>query len=79
MFCYTFQSGDVLKNDLSASEINMTVVNVTTFSTQTNVFNLTESELFPEEVRVYFLNMYPVHARRIMCRVRLHDCMTAYH
>ena len=43
----------------------------TTFSTQINVFeNLTESDLFREEFRVYFLNMYPVHARRIMCRVR---------
>ena len=68
-----FQSVSALKNDLSAPEVNMTVVDdgITTFSTQTNVFNLTESQLFPNEIRVYFLNMYPVHARRIMCRVRV--------
>ena len=52
--------------------INVTVATggTTVFSSQSNVFNLTESELFPEEIRVYFLNMYPTHARRIMCRVR---------
>ena len=57
----------MLKNDLAG--INVTV-NETTFSTQSNVFNYNDSDLFPNEIRVYILNMYPLHARRIMCKVR---------
>ena len=67
------QSGNILKADLAADtgiEVELIETGVTVFSTESNVFNLTESDLFPAETRVYFLNMYPVHARRIMCKVR---------
>ena len=68
-FSHTLQSGNVLKNDLKSININVTI-NETTFTTQSNVFNQTDSDLFPAEIRVYILNMYPLHARRIMCKVR---------
>ena len=64
------QGIDDLVRELTAANITVDMSGTTMFLTQSNVSNLTESELFPEEVRIYFLNMYPTHARRIMCRVR---------
>ena len=77
----TFQSHDALMRDLSAPMVDVEIVTTgtTAFSTESNVFDLAESELFPDEVRVYFLNMYPVHARRIMCRVRGRQARTHTH
>ena len=77
----TFQSRDALMRDLSAPMVDVEIVTTgtTAFSTESNVFDLAESELFPDEVRVYFLNMYPVHARRIMCRVRGRQARTHTH
>lgn len=57
----------MLKKDLAS--INVTI-NEMMFATRSNVFNVTDSDLFPAEIRVYILNMYPLHARRIMCKVR---------
>ena len=49
--------------------INITVVTegITTFQSSDNVYHM--AELFEPEVRIYVLNMYPHHARRIMCKV----------
>ena len=63
----------MLKNDLASINVTM---NKTTFATQSNVFNITDSDLFPDEIRVYILNMYPLHARRIMCKVRERETHT---
>lgn len=73
-----FQTTEVLKRNLTATKIwhsndsgliNITVVTegITVFQSSDNVYHM--DELFVPEVRIYFLNMYPHHARRIMCRV----------
>ena len=73
-----FQTTEVLKHNLTVAKIrrsndskliNITVVTdgITTFQSSDNVYHM--AELFQPEVRIYFLNMYPRHARRIMCRV----------
>ena len=73
-----FQTTEVLKHNLTATKIwhsndsgltNITVVTegITLFQSSDNVYHM--AELFIPEVRIYFLNMYPRHARRIMCRV----------
>ncbi len=73
-----FQTTEVLKLNLTAAKIghsndsgliNLTVVTegITMFQSSDNVYHM--AELFVPEVRIYFLNMYPRHARRIMCRV----------
>ena len=73
-----FQTTEVLKHELSAAKvwrsndselINITVVTagIITFRSSDNIYHM--AELFEPEVRIYFLNMYPRHARRIMCRV----------
>ena len=73
-----FQTTEVLKQNLTAIKIwhsidsgltNITVVTegITLFQSSDNVYHM--AELFIPEVRIYFLNMYPRHARRIMCRV----------
>ena len=70
-----FQTSEVLGCNLRATTIlhsndsNITVIRegVTTFQTGDNVYTM--AELFEPEVRIYVLNMYPRHARRIICRV----------
>ena len=73
-----FQTTAVLKQNLTAANIwhsngsgliNITVVaeGITSFQSSDNVYYM--PELFEPEVRIHFLNMYPCHARRIMCRV----------
>lgn len=56
---------------LTAINITVDTNGTTVFFTRSNVSELSESELFSEEIRVYVLNMYPTHARRIMCKVWL--------
>ena len=73
-----FQTTAVLEQNLTAANIwhsngsgliNITVVaeGITSFQSSDNVYHM--PELFEPEVRIHFLNMYPCHARRIMCRV----------
>ena len=54
--------------DMLESENITVVMNGTTlFSSDENVTNKTD--LYEPEVRIYFLNMYSLHARRILCAV----------
>ena len=73
-----FQTTEVLQRNLRATKIprsndseliNITIVTegITTFQSSGNVYDM--AELFEPEVRIYVLNMYPRHARRIMCKV----------
>lgn len=50
-------------------EENITIVmdGTNSFASSTNLVNVTD--IFPPEVRIYFLNMYSSHARRILCAV----------
>jgi len=48
---------------------NKTVITegTTTFKSSQNISS--DENLYVPEVRIYFLNMYSVHARRLLCNV----------
>lgn len=66
------QSTFSLNNTLSANNIAVVTEGVSSFRDKDNV--ATMDGLFVPEVRVYMLNMYPRHARRVLCAVSETTC-----
>ena len=62
------KSTEVLLTELENSSIVVNRNGTTRFSLKDNLME--RSDLFQPEIRIYFLNMYPKHARRILCMVR---------
>lgn len=62
------QSADILNRDMADNNIIIDANGTTLFKTNSNV-TASGNNLFSPEVRIYFLNMYPYHARRVLCAV----------
>lgn len=59
----------MLMNELVEQNITIVSNGTTSFASSTNIKN--DSSIFEPEVRIYFLNMYSNHARRVLCAVSI--------
>jgi hypothetical protein len=59
----------MLMEMLGDENISVVATGTNLFESSTNLMNATD--IFQPEVRIYFLNMYSNHARRVLCAVSI--------